>query len=176
MTNVTTGLSEKFKLELLKGNHDFDAHQMRVSLIKENSGVIGSTTTNWSVFNGDTGGGSTFQPTGTNYDGSGSGTTFNTFATGAPANIASDNVGGANTAYPKLVSSVAIIDLQDAVFSNVTVTADGCILYNQQHPAGAAADNIIAIFDFGGTVSATAGDFTIQFPAAGSSTSILRLA
>ena len=171
MTNVTTGLSEKFKLELLKGNHDFDAHQMRVSLIKENSSTVDSTTTNWTTFNT-----ASQQPTGTNYDGSGGSTTFNTFATGAPANIASDDVGASNTPYPKLVSGVAIIDLQDAVFQNVTVTADGCILYNQQHPAGADTDNIVAIFDFGGTVSATAGDFTIQFPAAGSTTSILRLA
>ena len=169
MTNVTTGLSEKFKLELLKGNHDFDAHQMRVSLIKEHSSTVDSTTTNWTTFNT-----ASQQPTGTNYsDGS---SPFNTFATGAPANIASDDVGASNTPYPKLVSGVAIIDLQDAVFSNVTVTADGCILYNQQHPAGADTDNIVAIFDFGGTVSATAGDFTIQFPAAGSTTSILRLA
>ena len=171
MTNVTTGLSEKFKLELLKGNHDFDAHQMRVSLIKENSSTVDSGTTNWTTFNT-----ASQQPTGTNYDGSGGSTTLNTFATGAPANIASDDVGVSNTPYPKLVSSVAIIDLQDAVFQNVTVTADGCILYNQQHPAGADTDNIVAIFDFGGTVSATAGDFTIQFPAAGSTTSILRLA
>ncbi len=169
MTNVTTGLSEKFKLELLKGNHDFDAHQMRVALIKENSSTVDSTTTNWTTFNT-----ASQQPTGTNYsDGS---SPFNTFASGAPANIASDDVGASNTPYPKLVSGVAIIDLQDAVFQNVSVTADGCILYNQQHPAGADTDNIVAIFDFGGTVSATAGDFTIQFPAAGSTTSILRLA
>ena len=39
-----------------------------------------------------------------------------------------------------------------------------------------SAANVIAVFDFGGTVSATAGDFTIQFPAPGASTSILRLA
>ena len=37
MTNVTTGLSNTFKLELLKGNMSFFSDQMRVSLIKENS-------------------------------------------------------------------------------------------------------------------------------------------
>lgn len=172
MTNVTTGLSNTFKLELLKGNMSFFSDQMRVSLIKENSSTVDSATTNWTTFNN-----AGQQPTGTNYDGSGGGTAFNTFTTGAPANKASDDVGGTNTAYPKLVNSVAVMDLQDAVFQNVTVTADGCILYNSAYLTGTAdGDNIVAIFDFGGTVSATAGDFTIQFPAAGSTTSILRLA
>jgi hypothetical protein len=32
------------------------------------------------------------------------------------------------------------------------------------------------VFDFGGTVSATAGDFTIQFPTANSSNAIIRIA
>jgi len=173
MTNVTTGLSDTFKLELLKGNMSFFSDQMRVSLIKENSSTVDSTTTNWTTFNS-----AGQQPTGNNYDGSGGGTTFNTFVTGAEANRASDDVGGTATAYPKLVNSVAVMDLQDAVFQNVTVTADGCILYNSDFLNNAVADgdNIVAIFDFGGTVSATAGDFTIQFPAAGSTTSILRLA
>ena len=69
--------------------------------------------------------------------------------------------------------TTAVMDFDDAVFTSVTVQADGCILYN---PNADSAANVIAVFDFGGTVSATAGDFTIQFPAPGASTSILRLA
>ena len=68
--------------------------------------------------------------------------------------------------------TTAILDFNDSVFQSVTTSADGCILYNPQF----ATNNIIAIFDFGGTVSATSGDFTVQFPAPGASTSILRLA
>lgn len=170
MTNVTTGLSNTFKLELLKGNMSFFSDQMRVSLIKENSSTVDSSTTNWTTFNN-----ASQQPTGTNYSTGSS--PLNTFTTGAAADKASDDVGGTATTYPKLVNSVAVMDLQDAVFQNVTVTADGCILYNSDYLTGTAnGDNIVAIFDFGGTVSATAGDFTIQFPAAGSTTSILRLA
>ena len=33
---ITTALSNAFKLELLKGNHDFDSDTFRVALIKEN--------------------------------------------------------------------------------------------------------------------------------------------
>jgi hypothetical protein len=59
----------------------------------------------------------------------------------------------------------AIVDFADEVFSNVTTSAAGCIIYNSS-----ASNKAIAVIDFGGTVSATAGDLTIEFPAAGAST------
>jgi len=159
---ITTALSNAFKLELLKGKHDLDNHEIRVALIKEApSGTYDATTLAYSELGAD-------QASGTGYTG-----VFDTITTGARALIASDDVGGTNTQYPKVVGTTAIIDFDDAVFTNVTVQADGCILYNKDADSAA---NVIAVFDFGGTVSATAGDFTIQFPAPGASTSILRLA
>ena len=159
---IETALSNVFKLELLKGKHDLDNHEIRVALIKENpSGTYDATTVAYSELGTD-------QASGTGYTG-----TFDTITTGARANIASDDVGGTNTQYPKVVGTTAILDFDDAVFTNVTVQADGCILYNKDADSAA---NVIAVFDFGGTVSATAGDFTIQFPAPGATTSILRLA
>jgi len=56
----------------------------------------------------------------------------------------------------------------------VTVSAIGCILYNAT--MSAASNNLIASFDFGGTVSATAGDFTVQFPTPDATNAILRIA
>lgn len=153
---ITTSLSDAFKLELLKGNHDFDNDTFRVALIKQTpSGTYGAATVAYSEIaaNSD-------NPTGAGYSG-----TFDTLSTGAQAAIASG--------YPQMSGTTAIMDFDDAVFSNVTVQADGCILYN---PNADSAANVIAVFDFGGTVSATAGDFTIQFPAPGATTSILRLA
>ena len=151
---ITTALSNAFKLELLKGNHDFDNDTFRVALIKENpSGTFGAATVAYTELGSD-------QASGTGYTG-----TFDTVSTGAQAAIA--------TGYPQMDGTTAIMDFDDAVFSSVTVQADGCILYN---PNADSAANVIAVFDFGGTVSATAGDFTIQFPAPGASTSILRLA
>ena len=154
MPAPVTALSNAFKLELLKGNHDFDNDTFRVALIKENpSGTYDATTVAYTELGSD-------QASGTGYTG-----TFDTVSTGAQAAIA--------TGYPQMDGTTAIMDFDDAVFSSVTVQADGCILYN---PNADSAANVIAVFDFGGTVSATAGDFTIQFPAPGASTSILRLA
>lgn len=151
---ITTALSNAFKLELLKGNHDFDNDTFRVALIKENpTGTFDATTVAYTDLGSD-------QASGTGYT-----STFDTVSTGAQAAIA--------TGYPQMDGTTAVMDFDDAVFTNVTVQADGCILYN---PNADSAGNVIAVFDFGGTVSATAGDFTIQFPAPGASTSILRLA
>ena len=151
---ITTALSNAFKLELLKGNHDFDNDTFRVALIKENpSGTYDATTVAYTDLGSD-------QSSGTGYT-----STFDTISTGAQAAIASG--------YPQMDGTTAVMDFDDAVFTNVTVQADGCILYN---PNADSSANVIAVFDFGGTVSATAGDFTIQFPAPGASTSILRLA
>ena len=42
---ITTALSNAFKLELLKGNHDFDNDTFRVALIKENpTGTYGANS------------------------------------------------------------------------------------------------------------------------------------
>ena len=151
---ITTALSNAFKLELLKGNHDFDNDTFRVALIKENpTGTFDATTVAYTDLGSD-------QSSGTGYT-----STFDTISTGAQAAIASG--------YPQMDGTTAVMDFDDAVFTNVTVQADGCILYN---PNADSSANVIAVFDFGGTVSATAGDFTIQFPAPGASTSILRLA
>ena len=153
---ITTALSNAFKLELLKGNHDFDNDTFRVALIKESpTGTYDDTTVAYTELGSD-------QASGTGYTG-----TFDTVSTGAQAAIA--------TGFPQIAagSTTAVMDFDDAVFTSVTVQADGCILYN---PNADSAANVIAVFDFGGTVSATAGDFTIQFPAPGATTSILRLA
>ena len=151
---ITTALSNAFKLELLKGNHDFDSDTVRVALIKESpTGTFGAATVAYTDLGSD-------QASGTGYT-----STFDTISTGAAAAIA--------TGYPQMDGTTAVMDFDDAVFTSVTVQADGCILYN---PNADSAANVIAVFDFGGTVSATAGDFTIQFPAPGASTSILRLA
>jgi hypothetical protein len=159
MGTITTGLSNGFKLELLKGNHDFDNDTFRVALIKESpTGSFGPTTLAYSELGSD-------QASGTGYT-----STYNTLGTGAEAAIA--------TGFPQMDGTTAIMDFDDAVFQSVTTAADGCILYNSNADSAA---NVIAVFNFGGetqgqTVSATSGDFTVQFPAPGASSSILRLA
>jgi hypothetical protein len=61
-----------------------------------------------------------------------------------------------------LTSDVASIDWNDAVWSSSTISAIGGVLYNST-----AGGNIIAVFDFGGTISSTNGTFTVTIPASG---------
>lgn len=67
--------------------------------------------------------------------------------------------------------TTAITDFDDAVWTNATVTARGAMVYNST-----AGTESVIILDFGSDKSSTAGDFTIQFPAADASNAIIRIA
>ena len=52
-------------------------------------------------------------------------------------------------------------DFADLTFGTATITARGCMIYNDTN-----SDKSVATIDFGGDKTSTAGDFTIVFPAA----------
>jgi hypothetical protein len=70
-----------------------------------------------------------------------------------------------------VASNTAITDFADLSFTNVTITARGALIYNDTN-----GDKAVAVLDFGGDKTATAGTFTIQFPAFTTSAAILRIA
>jgi len=143
---ITTAMCTSFKSELLGGIHDLDTHTLKLALIKDSpSGTYGAATTNYSDVTGNSD-----ETSGTNYTAGG------------------QNLDGASITTS---GTTAIVDFTDEVFSNVTCSADGCIIYNSS-----ASNKAICVIDFGGTVSATAGDLTIEFPAAGASTAVIRIA
>jgi hypothetical protein len=74
---------------------------------------------------------------------------------------------------PVVSSGVAFINFNDISFTGVTLTAAGALIYNTSSPATNAA---VAVLSFGGDKTATSGVFTIQFPAATTSTAILTIA
>jgi hypothetical protein len=143
---ITTAMCTSFKSELLGGTHDLDTHSLKLALIKASpSGTYNAATTNYSDVTGNSD-----EASGTNYSAGGQvldGATISTDGT------------------------TAIVDFTDEVFANVTLSADGCIIYNSS-----ASNKAICVIDFGGTVSATAGDFTVEFPAAAASTAVIRIA
>ena len=146
---VTTALCTSFKGELLGAVHDLDTHTIKLALIKNSSsGTYNKTTTNYSDVTGNSD-----EATGTNYSAGGQQLDSISVATDAS-------------------SGRAYIDIADEVFSNVTTSAEGCIIYN-----ASASNKAIAVISFGGTISATAGDLTVQFPAVGTggATAIIRL-
>ena len=71
-----------------------------------------------------------------------------------------------------IATNTAITDFSDLSFTGVTLTARGALIYNDT----ASGDPAVAVLDFGGDKTATAGTFTIQFPAFTTSAAILRIA
>ena len=70
-----------------------------------------------------------------------------------------------------LATNTAITDFADLSFTGVTITARGALIYNDTN-----GDKAVAVLDFGGEKTASAGTFTIQFPAFTTSAAILRIA
>ena len=67
-------------------------------------------------------------------------------------------------------SNIAYVDFDDLTFSSVTLTAVGALIYKS-----GGSNNAVLVLDFGGSKTATNGDFVIQFPNPSSSAAIIRL-
>jgi hypothetical protein len=66
--------------------------------------------------------------------------------------------------------TTAFVDFDDLSFTGVTLTARGALIYNTSEAAKS-----VCVLDFGGDKTATAGTFTIQFPAANNTQAIIRI-
>ena len=142
---ITTAMCNSFKQELLGGVHDLDTDTLKVALIKQSpTGTYGAATTNYSDITGNSD-----EAVGTNYT-----------AGGQTLDSATISLSG----------STAFVDFADEVFTNLTISADGAIIYNASQ-----GNKAVAVFDFGGTVTSTSGDFTVVFPTADSSNAVIRI-
>ena len=141
MANI---IPDAFKSELLSGTHNFanGGNTFKIALFTDISGYSTSSTT-YSTTN-------EVSSSGTNYSAGG-------YALDSQA--------------VSVASNTALVDFADEVFSSVTLSAVGAVIYNDTN-----SDKLVVVLDFGGTKTATNGDFTIQFPAAGASTAIIRIA
>ena len=68
--------------------------------------------------------------------------------------------------------TTAITDFADTSWSTATFSAMGAMIFNDS----ASGDPAVVILDFGALKTATAGTFTIAFPAADASNAIIRIA
>lgn len=75
-----------------------------------------------------------------------------------------------NSATITLSGSTAFVDFADEVFPNLTISAAGALIYNSSQ-----ANKAVAVFNFGSTVTSTAGDFTVVFPTADASNAVIRI-
>lgn len=142
---ITSAVCNSFKTEVLGGIHDLDTDVIKIALIK-------ATPTG------------TYGASTTNYS---SVTDNSDEASGTNYTAGGNTLAGASIS---LDSSTAIVDFSDTVWSSATISADGAIIYNSSK-----SNRAIAVIDFGGTVTSTAGDFTVQFPVAAAATAIIRL-
>lgn len=154
---ITQAMCSTFKQELLQGMHNFNSATPGGALTAGNTFKIAlyiSTATldaSTAVY-----------------------TTSNEVAT------AGNYVAGGNTlvnvspTLPVSPGTTAITDFNDTTWSTATITARGCMIYNSDTVQG-TANRSVAILDFGGDKTSTAGDFTIIFPVADATNAIIRI-
>ena len=87
----------------------------------------------------------------------------------SPAGYTSGGKALVNTG-TSVATNVAITNFSNLSFTNVTLTARGALIYNTSN-----GDSAVAVLDFVDNKTATAGTFTIQFPAYTTSAAILRI-
>lgn len=82
---------------------------------------------------------------------------------------------GGNTltisAAPASSGTTAFLDFADTTWTDATITARGALIYKV-----GGTNPAVAVLDFGGDKISTAGDFTVQFPAADATNAIVRIA
>jgi len=141
---ITSTLTTSFKKELLTGTHDFtnSTGDSFKLALYTSSATLGATTTAYTT---------TGEASGTNYTAGGA----------ALTNVT-----------PTSSGTTGFTDFADLTFGTATITARGCLIYNDTE----TGDPAVASIDFGGDKTSTAGDFTIVFPAAAAATAIIRIA
>lgn len=140
---ITSAICTSFKQELLVGTHNFTASSGNTFKLAlyTSSASLGASTTAYTTSN---------EVSGTNYTAGGNALTSVT---------------------PTTSGTTAICDFADLTFGTATVTARGCLIYNDTQ-----SDKAVAAIDFGGDKTSTAGNFTIVFPSPTATGAIIRLA
>jgi hypothetical protein len=72
---------------------------------------------------------------------------------------------------PTSSGTTAFLDFADISFTSATITARGALIYNSSK-----SNRAVAVLDFGSDKISTTGTFTVQFPVAGASNAIVRIA
>ena len=140
---ITSAVCSSFKQEVLVGTHNFTASSGNSFKLAlyTSSATLGAATTAFTT---------TGQASGTNYTSGGN----------ALTNIT-----------PVLSGTTAVCDFADLNFGTATLTARGCMIYNDTN-----SDKAVCTIDFGGDKTSTAGDFTVVFPSPTATGAIIRLA
>ena len=147
---IAQAMCTSFKQALLDGEMDFStntAQSYNIALIKSgSSGTFNAATTSYTDLTG-----SSDEVTGTGYS-----------AGGNTLSISTNPTTGSTTAF---------LSFATTTWTTATITAAGALIYQ----AGGSTP-AVAVLDFGGDKTSTAGDFTVVFPAKAAGTAIIRIA
>ena len=141
---IVQAMCTSFKKELLEAKHNFlNSGGSDFKLaLYTSSATLGADTTAYTATN---------EVSGTNYTAKGNSLT---------------------RVNPSTSGTTAITDFADLTFSNVTLTARGALIFNED----TTGDTSVCVLNFGADKSASSGDFTIVFPTADASNAIIRIA
>ena len=143
---ITSAICTRFKVELLKGTHNFTAttgNTFKIALY-DSDATLGASTTAFSTSEEIT------NTSGTAYTSGGATLTSVT---------------------PVASSTTAVCDFADVSYTSASFTANGALIYNSSDSNAA-----VCAIAFGSDKTATNGTFTIQFPTADATNAIIRLA
>ena len=143
---ITSAICTSFKVELLKGVHNFTAttgDTFKIALY-DSDATLGASTTAFSTSEEIT------NTSGTAYTSGGATLTSVT---------------------PVASSTTAVCDFADVSYTSASFTANGALIYNSS-----ASNAAVCAIAFGSDKTATNGTFTIQFPTADATNAIIRLA
>ena len=143
---ITSAICTSFKVELLKGVHNFTAitgDTFKIALY-DSDATLGASTTAFSTSEEIT------NTSGTAYTSGGATLTSVT---------------------PVASSTTAVCDFADVSYTSASFTANGALIYNSSDSNAA-----VCAIAFGSDKTATNGTFTIQFPTADATNAIIRLA
>ena len=143
---ITSAVCTSFKVELLKGVHNFTAttgNTFKIALY-DSDATLGASTTAFTTSEEIT------NTSGTAYTSGGATLTSVT---------------------PVADSTTAVCDFADVSYTSASFTANGALIYNSSDSNAA-----VCAIAFGSDKTATNGTFTIQFPTADATNAIIRLA
>ena len=143
---ITSAICTSFKVEILKGVHNFTAttgNTFKIALY-DSDATLGASTTAFSTSEEIT------NTSGTAYTSGGASLTSVT---------------------PVASSTTAVCDFNDVDFTSASFTANGALIYNSSDSNAA-----VWAIAFGSDKTATNGTFTIQIPTADATNAIIRLA
>lgn len=138
---ISQGVVHSFKVELLSGVHDFDDDTLKIALYTTDANLNPATTTAYTTLG---------ESTGTGYTAGGQ------VLTGVSIT---------------LDGGVAVVDFDDAVWTEATISAAGALIYNSSK-----ADRAVAIIAFSSTRASTDGTFSVIMPAPTADTALIQLA